>query len=238
MVLRRDSRAKDELRPISFQRGFTRHAAGSVLVSFGDTRVICTAMFEDKVPGWIKGSGKGWVTAEYAMLPSSTVTRSNREKNAKGRAQEISRLIGRSLRAATDLSGLGECQISIDCDVIQADGGTRTAAITGAWLALYDALRSSMQAGHISTMPLKSGCAAVSVGVVDGVPLLDLDYSEDVRAEVDLNIVMDEHGRFIEVQGCAEGAPFGRSTLGELLDLASGGVETLIALQKEALAHG
>jgi ribonuclease PH len=238
MTIRRDTRAVDELRSISFQRGFTRHAAGSVLVGFGDTRVICTAMFEDKVPGWLKGSGRGWVTAEYAMLPSSTATRSGREKNARGRAQEISRLIGRSLRAATDLSGMGECQISIDCDVIQADGGTRTAAITGAWLALYDALNTSVKAGHLPAMPLKGGCAAVSVGLVDGVPLLDLDYSEDVRAEVDLNIVMDDQGRFIEVQGCAEGAAFDRSALDQLLDLASGGVRSLILLQQEALAHG
>ena len=238
MILRKDNRAADELRPVSFQRGFTRHAAGSVLVGFGDTRVICTAMFEDKVPAWIKGSGKGWVTAEYSMLPSSTITRSSREKNARGRAQEISRLIGRSLRAATDLSGMGECQISIDCDVIQADGGTRTAAITGSWLALYDALNSSVRAGYLAKMPLKGGCAAVSVGLVDGVPLLDLDYAEDVRAEVDLNIVMDDQGRFIEVQGCAEGAAFDRSTLDQLLDLASGGVRSLIAMQQEALAHG
>ena len=238
MILRHDNRAADMLRPVSFQRGFTRHAAGSVLVSFGDTRVICTAMFEDKVPGWIKGSGRGWVTAEYAMLPSSTATRSGRDKNAHGRAQEISRLIGRSLRAATDLSGLGECQVSIDCDVIQADGGTRTAAITGAWLALHDALNGSVNAGYLPRMPLKGGCAAVSVGLVDGVPLLDLDYSEDVRAEVDLNIVMDEQGRFIEVQGCAEGAAFDRAALDRLLDLASGGVRSLIQLQQEALAHG
>jgi ribonuclease PH len=238
MIFRENDRTADMLRTISFQRGFTRHAAGSVLVNFGDTRVLCTAMFEDKVPGWIKGSGKGWVTAEYAMLPSSTVTRSGREKNARGRAQEISRLIGRSLRAATDLSGLGECQITIDCDVIQADGGTRTAAITGAWLALHDALNSSVRLGHLAAVPLKSGCAAVSVGLVDGVPLLDLDYAEDVRAEVDLNIVMDDQGRFIEVQGCAEGAAFDRSTLNQLLDLASGGVRTLIQLQQEALADG
>ncbi len=238
MTIRRENRAVDELRPIAFQRGFTRHAAGSVLVSFGDTRVICTAMFEDKVPGWVKGSGKGWVTAEYAMLPSSTVTRSGREKNARGRAQEISRLIGRSLRAVTDLSGLGECQVTIDCDVIQADGGTRTAAITGAWLALHDALSSSVKAGYLAKMPLKGGCAAVSVGLVDGVPLLDLDYAEDVRAEVDLNIVMDAQDRFIEVQGCAEGAAFGRAALDQLLDLASGGVRSLIQLQQEALSHG
>ncbi len=238
MILRRDSRAADMLRPVSFQRGFTRHAAGSVLVSFGDTRVICTAMFEDKVPGWIKGSGRGWVTAEYAMLPSSTATRSGRDKNAHGRAQEISRLIGRSLRAATDLHGLGECQVTIDCDVIQADGGTRTAAITGAWLALHDALDSSVKAGYLAKSPLKGGCAAVSVGLVDGIPLLDLDYDEDVRAEVDLNIVMDERDRFIEVQGCAEGSPFGRPVLDQLLDLATGGVRSLIRLQQEVLANG
>ncbi len=238
MILRHDNRAQDGLRPVSFQRGFTRHAAGSVLVSFGDTRVICTAMFEDRVPAWIKGSGKGWVTAEYAMLPSSTATRSGREKNARGRAQEISRLIGRSLRAATDLAGMGECQISIDCDVIQADGGTRTAAITGAWLALHDALDSSVKTGHLAKMPLKGGCAAVSVGLVDGIPLLDLDYAEDFRAEVDLNIVMDDRGRFIEVQGCAEGAAFDRSTLDQLLELADGGVKSLIRMQQEAIAHG
>jgi ribonuclease PH len=238
MTMRRDNREMDMMRPVSFQRGFTRHAPGSVLVSFGDTRVLCTAMFEDKVPGWVRGSGKGWVTAEYAMLPSSTATRSGREKNARGRAQEISRLVGRSLRAATDLSALGECQVSIDCDVIQADGGTRTAAITGAWLALHDALSASVKAGHLPAMPLKGGCAAVSVGLVDGVPLLDLDYAEDVRAEVDLNIVMDEKERFVEVQGCAEGATFDRSALDRLLDLAAGGARSLIRLQKEALANG
>jgi len=238
MFHRRDNRAANALRPISFQRGFTRHAAGSVLVSFGDTRVICTAMFEDKVPGWIKGSGKGWVTAEYAMLPSSTTTRSGRDKNTQGRAQEISRLIGRSLRAVTDLSGLGECQVTIDCDVIQADGGTRTAAITGAWLALHDALDGSVKAGRLVKSPLKGGCAAVSVGLVEGGALLDLNYEEDVRAEVDLNVVMDSRGRFIEVQGCAEGTPFDRAALDQLLDLADGGVKSLIRMQQEALANG
>ena len=237
-VSRRDGRTADALRPVRFERSFTRHAAGSVLVSFGETRVLCTAMFEDKVPGWLKGSGRGWVTAEYAMLPSSTTTRSARDKNSGGRAQEISRLIGRSLRAATDLPALGECQITIDCDVIQADGGTRTAAITGAWVALHDALQGSVKAGRLARLPLKGSCAAVSVGVVDGVALLDLDYSEDVRAEVDMNVIMDHSGRFIEVQGCAEGAPFDRETLDRMLGLASGGVRTLVRLQQETLADG
>lgn len=237
MTNRQNSRAAGALRPVSFVRSYTRHAAGSVLVSFGDTRVLCTAMFEDKVPAWLKGTGKGWVTAEYAMLPSSTATRSSRDKNTKGRAQEISRLIGRSLRAVTDLVALGECQVTVDCDVLQADGGTRTAAITGAWLALHDALAGSVRSGFLPRIPLRGGCAAVSVGIVDGAPLLDLDYSEDARAEVDMNVVMDDGGRYIEVQGCAEGAPFDRNGLNRLLDLASGGVQTLLGLQREALAN-
>ena len=233
--MREDGRRENELRPVSLERGFIKGASGSVLVSFGDTRVICTATFEAKVPPWMRNKGKGWVTAEYAMLPGSSHERISRDASKKGRAQEISRLIGRSLRAVTDMEAMGECQVILDCDVIQADGGTRTASITGAYVALYDALRGAVDAGNLDRVPLHSPCAAVSVGLVNGVAMLDLCYGEDLNAGVDLNVVMDDEGRFIEVQGCAEGAPFPRTALNEMLDLAAGGITELISLQKEAL---
>ncbi len=205
------------------------------MVSFGSTRVLCTASFEDRVPGWRENSGQGWVTAEYAMLPAATRPRTRRDNASSGRAREISRLIGRSLRAVTDLRALGPCQIVLDCDVLEADGGTRTAAITGAFVALYDALRGAVDAGNLAAPPVSAPCAAVSVGIVNGVPLLDLCYEEDVVADVDMNIVMDGGGRFIEVQGAAEGAPFDRERLDEMLALAASGVAALVAKQKEAL---
>jgi ribonuclease PH len=236
--MRIDKRSADQLRPVTLERGYTRFAAGSVLVSFGETRVLCTASFEDRVPGWLKDSGKGWVTAEYAMLPGSGTERTSRENFRKGRSQEISRLIGRSLRAVTDLKALGPCMITLDCDVIQADGGTRTAAITGAYVALYDALRQSVEKGFLKEVPLVAPCAAVSVGVVDGVPLLDLCYHEDARAEVDMNVVMNGGGEYIEVQGSAEGKTFSRAAMNEMLNLAEKGVGELIALQQEALGLG
>lgn len=233
--MRTDHRAENELRPISITRAFTKHAPGSVLIAFGDTKVLCTASFEDRPPQWLSGSGKGWITAEYAMLPASTHTRTKRDQNTKGRAQEISRLIGRALRAVTDLRAIGECQITLDCDVLQADGGTRTAAITGAWVALHDALEWSRKQGNIKTNPIHSHCAAVSVGIVKGIPLLDLNYDEDVNAEVDMNVVMDEHGRYLEVQGTAEVAPFSRGELDTLLALAEVGTRRLIQAQQNAL---
>lgn len=235
MNMRTDGRTVDQLRPVTIERGYTKHAAGSVLVSFGDTKVLCTASFEERVPPWLSGSGKGWVTAEYAMLPSSTHTRSRRDNNNKGRAQEISRLIGRSLRAVTDMKALGECQITLDCDVLQADGGTRTASITGAWVALYDALAGSVKKGLIEKVPLHSPCSAISVGIVKGTPMLDLCYEEDFAASVDMNVVMDGEGRFIEVQGSAEGDPFTRAEMDAMLALAGQGATDLIKFQKEAL---
>ena len=231
-------RTPDQLRPVSIERGFTKHAAGSVLVSFGDTRVLCTATIESRVPGWLKESGQGWVTAEYAMLPGSTHTRTNREQNNKGRALEIGRLIGRSLRAVTDLKAMGECQITVDCDVLQADGGTRTAAITGGYVALHDALSQSVSRGFLKSVPLLSPCAAISVGLREGVALLDLDYDEDFQADVDMNIVMNGESQIIEVQGCAEGTPFPRSVLDTMMDLAEKGIGELIAKQREALGLG
>jgi ribonuclease PH len=233
--MRPDKRAADELRPISITRAYTKHAPGSVLIAFGDTKVLCTASFEDRPPQWLSGSGKGWLTAEYAMLPAATHTRTKREQNTKGRAQEISRLIGRALRAVTDLRAIGECQITIDCDVLQADGGTRTAAITGAWVALHDALEWSRRQGNLKSNPLRSHCAAVSVGLLNGIPLLDLNYDEDVKAEVDMNVVMDGEGRFLEVQGTAEAAPFSRNDLDALLALAELGTRQLIHAQRQAL---
>ena len=233
--MRLNQRASDELRPVSFERKYTKHAAGSVLVTFGDTKVICTASFEDRVPPWLRDSGKGWVTAEYAMLPGATHTRNSRDSARKGRALEISRLIGRSLRAVVDLSAMGPCQITLDCDVLQADGGTRTAAITGAYVALYDAFETSVKAGNLSTIPLTKACAAISVGIVDDTPLLDLDYSEDVAAEVDMNIVMTDQSDYIEIQGCAESKPFSHSRMLEMLGLAEKGIQRLITLQREAL---
>jgi ribonuclease PH len=223
---RRDGRQTDDLRPVSFQRDFTEFAAGSVLVSMGRTRVLCTASVDEDVPRWMRGSGRGWVTAEYSMLPGSTPDRVDREAargRQSGRTQEIQRLIGRALRAVTDLQKLGEVQIVLDCDVLQADGGTRTASICGAWLALHDALTRIGKPASLT-----EGCAAVSVGVIDGVALLDLDYSEDSRAETDMNVVMTSSGRFVEVQGTAEGAPFSRTELDDLLGLAEHGIAQIL----------
>lgn len=237
---RPSGRAPNELRPVSFERGYTVHAPGSVLVSFGDTRVLCTACIETRTPPWMKGSGKGWVTAEYGMLPGATHTRGRREAAAgkqSGRTQEIQRLIGRSLRAAIDLEALGEVTITLDCDVLQADGGTRTASITGAWLALSDAIDHLMKTGKIKRNPLWGSVAAVSVGIVHGVPVLDLDYAEDSNAETDMNVVMNEAGGFIEVQGTAEGHAFRREELDAMLDLARDGIATLIEQRAAAQAR-
>jgi len=237
---RPDGRAHDELRPITFERDFTRMSPGSCLVSFGETRVLCTASIDEDVPRWMRGRGKGWVTAEYSMLPGSSPERIRREvKEGKpsGRTQEIQRLIGRSLRAVCDMRALGERQVIVDCDVLQADGGTRTASICGGYLALHDALSRLVQAGIIPAHPLTAFCAAVSVGIVDGVPLLDLPYVEDVRAEVDMNVVMTSLGGFVEVQGTAEGAPYSRAELDALLGLAERGIEELIGLQKEMVSE-
>ncbi len=235
---RADGRADDELRRITLTRGWLDHAAGSVLVEFGRTRVLCAASASEGVPRWRKGSGLGWVTAEYAMLPSSTHTRSDRESvkgRIGGRTHEISRLIGRSLRAVIDYKALGENTITLDCDVLQADGGTRTAAITGAYVALADACDWLGARGALRGKPLTGSVAAVSVGIIDGVPRLDLPYEEDVRAETDMNIVMTGDGRFVEVQGTAEAEPFDRGLLDSLLDLGVKGCADLTRLQHEAL---
>lgn len=235
---RHDGRGSEALRPVTFQRGYTRYAEGSVLVSFGETRVLCNASVEDRVPPFLKGEGKGWVTAEYSMLPRSTHTRSPRESTrgkVAGRTHEIQRLIGRSLRAVTDLALLGERTILIDCDVIQADGGTRTAAITGAWLALQDAVAGLMRAGALQANPVRDHAVAVSAGILAGVPLLDLDYSEDSRAEVDMNFVMTGAGQFIELQGTAEEKPFSLEQLDQLRQLAMDGCRRLVGLQKAAI---
>jgi ribonuclease PH len=240
-MTRADGRADDELRPIKFTRGWQDHPAGSVLVEFGRTRVLCAASASIGVPRWRSGSGLGWVTAEYAMLPSATNTRSDRESvkgRIGGRTHEISRLIGRSLRAAVDYKALGENTIVLDCDVLQADGGTRTAAITGAYVALADAVAHLRGKGALAGDPLVSSIAAVSVGIVDGVPRLDLPYEEDVRAETDMNVVMTGEGKFIEVQGTAEGVAFDRAELDALLALAEKGCADLTRLQQEALNGG
>jgi ribonuclease PH len=240
MGIRRDGREPNELRPVSFVRDFTDFALGATLVDFGRTRVLCTASLEERVPPWLRGTGRGWVTAEYSMLPGSTVERSNREAargRQSGRTQEIQRLIGRSLRAVTDLEMIPELQITVDCDVLQADGGTRTAAICGGYVALHDAFTRMVAAGTIGAHPVTDACAAISVGIVDALPHLDLDYSEDVRAEVDMNVVMTGAGRFIEVQGTAEGSPFSRSELDDLLGLAEKGIFELVDLEKAALAE-
>jgi len=234
--MRIDGRQPDELRPITFERDFTEAAAGSTLVSFGRTRVLCTASIDDDVPRWMRGRGKGWVTAEYSMLPGSSperVRREVKEGRPSGRTQEIQRLIGRSLRAVCDMAALGERQVIVDCDVLQADGGTRTASICGGYLALHDALARLVQSGQIGEQPLREPCAAISVGIVGGLPMLDLAYSEDVVAEVDMNVVMTGSGRFIEVQGTAEGLPFTRDELGSLLDLGTKGIEEIVALEQE-----
>ncbi|MDO9192961.1 MAG: ribonuclease PH [Undibacterium sp.] len=236
--LRPSGRAALALRPTVINRHFTKHAEGSVLIEFGDTRVICTASIEDKVPGFLKGKGQGWMTAEYGMLPRSTHTRMDREAakgKQSGRTQEIQRLIGRSLRAAFDLDAFGERTLHIDCDVIQADGGTRTAAITGAMVAAYDAFSKLLEQGVITRIPVKHFVAAISVGVYQGVPVLDLDYLEDSNCDTDMNVVMTEAGHFVEVQGTAEGVAFDRVTLNALLDLASAGIADLITLQKQVL---
>lgn len=238
--MRPSGRQPTELRNISIARHFTKHAEGSVLISFGDTKVICTASIAAEVPRFLRGSGQGWITAEYGMLPRSTGTRMDREAargKQGGRTVEIQRLIGRSLRAAVDLKALGEHTITIDCDVIQADGGTRTAAITGACVALADALNGLQRRTTLPRSPLLQMVAAVSVGIVDGVPVLDLDYPEDSNAETDMNVVMTEAGGFVEVQGTAEGAPFSATDLQAMLDLASTGIRTLNELQRRALSE-
>jgi len=235
---RGDGRLQDQLRPISFQRNFTRYAEGSVLVSCGATKVLCNASVEERVPPFMRGEGKGWVTAEYSMLPRATHTRSFREAakgKISGRTQEIQRLIGRSLRAVTDLKALGERSILIDCDVLQADGGTRTASITGAYIALHDALSGLVASSALSVMPLKDSVAAISVGIVGGIPLLDLNYDEDYKAEVDMNFVITGSGKFVEVQGTAEEEPFSLEELDALRNLALSGCRELTSLQKEAL---
>ena len=236
--LRVDGRGPGELRAITFQRGFTRYAEGSVLVAFGETRVLCNASVEEGVPRFLKGEGRGWITAEYAMLPRSTHTRSARESSrgkVGGRTHEIQRLIGRSLRSIVDLEALGERTILIDCDVLQADGGTRTASITGAYVALVDALRNLQEKGLLETDPLRDSVSAVSVGIVGGAPVLDLNYEEDFRAEVDMNFVITGDGRFVEVQGTAEEEPFSVDELDAMRDLALSGCFKLKELQDEAL---
>jgi ribonuclease PH len=238
-MTRSDGRTSDQLRPVTFERNWSEHAEGSTLVSFGKTKVLCTASFTPGVPRWLKDSGTGWVTAEYAMLPRATTTRNQRESvkgKLGGRTQEISRLIGRSLRAVVDMNALGENSILIDCDVLQADGGTRTAAITGSYVALVDALTWARGEGHVSGDPLTDSVAAVSVGIIDGEPRLDLHYDDDVRAETDMNVVMTGAGNFVEVQGTAEGEPFDRALLDNLLNLAAAGIADLTELQKAALS--
>ena len=237
--MRPSGRKPDELRPVSFTRGFTRHAEGSCLVRFGDTHVLCTASLEERVPPWLKGGGKGWVTAEYGMLPRATHERTRREAASgkqSGRTQEIQRLVGRSLRAVVDLPALGERQITLDCDVLQADGGTRTAAITGSWVALFDCLKWMEQRSMFKTWPLKDLVAAISCGIHGGTPVLVLDYPEDSSAGTDANFVMTGSGGIVEIQGTAEGEPFSEAMLGELLALAKKGIGELVAKQKEAIA--
>jgi ribonuclease PH len=239
--MRPSKRAADEMRAVSFERGVARYAEGSCLVRFGDTHVLCAASLEDKPPPWLRGQGRGWVTAEYAMLPRATLTRSKRESSAgkvSGRSQEIQRLIGRSLRAVVDLPRLGERQITIDCDVLQADGGTRTAAITGAWIALHDCLRWMTTRSILRETPLKDHVAAVSCGIVSGEAVADLDYAEDSNAHTDANFVMTGSGGLVEVQGSAEGAPFSEEELIRMLGLARGGIRNLVAMQKAAVAAG
>jgi ribonuclease PH len=238
-IARPSGRTSEQLRPIRIERRYTRHAEGSVLVCFGDTQVLCTASIENKAPGFLRGKGEGWVTAEYGMLPRATHTRSAREAASGkqgGRTLEIQRLIGRSLRACVDRNLLGERTITLDCDVLQADGGTRTAAITGAYVALVDAVRWLMKRGEVTRDPVFGAVAAVSVGVYRGVPVLDLDYAEDSACDTDMNVVMNDGGGFIELQGTAEGHAFRRSELDALLGLAERGVQSLLQLQRDALA--
>ena len=236
--MRPSNRAPDEMRDIKFTRNFTKHAEGSVLVEFGHTRVLCTATVEEKVPRFLKGKGQGWVTAEYGMLPRSTNTRMGREAargKQGGRTMEIQRLIGRSLRAAVDLKALGERSITLDCDVIQADGGTRTASITGACVALSDAINGLLQQGILKENPIQNIVASISVGIYQGVPVLDLDYAEDSNAETDMNVVMDETGEFIEIQGTAEGKTFSMDEMIAMTTLAKNGIAEIISHQKQAL---
>jgi ribonuclease PH len=237
MRARQDGRAAHQLRPVRVTRDYLRHPEGSVLVEFGDTKVICTATIEEKVPPFLKGQGKGWVTAEYGMLPRSTNTRMNRERSGpSGRSQEIQRLVGRSLRAVVEMAKLGERTVWVDCDVIQADGGTRTAAITGSFIAMADAIGTVVKAGALPGTPVRDCVAAISVGIVQGAPALDLNYAEDSSAEVDMNVVMTGAGAFVEVQGTAEQTPFGRDSLAAMLALAEQGIGRLIALQQRAVA--
>jgi ribonuclease PH len=237
--MRPSKRAADEMRKVTFERGVARYAEGSCLVRFGDTHVLCAASLEDKPPPWLRGQGRGWVTAEYAMLPRATLTRSKRESSTgrvSGRTQEIQRLIGRSLRAVVDLPRLGERQITIDCDVLQADGGTRTASITGAWIALRDCLDWMVQRSILKDSPIRDNVAAVSCGVVGGEAVIDLDYVEDSTADTDANFVMTGSGGLVEVQGSAEGAPFSETDLLQMMALARTGIGRLVALQKAAIA--
>ena len=237
--MRPAGRSANQVRPVTLTRNYTKHAEGSVLVEFGDTKVLCTASIEEGVPRFLKGQGQGWITAEYGMLPRATHTRNAREAakgKQGGRTMEIQRLIARALRAAVDLKTLGEFTITLDCDVIQADGGTRTASITGAWVALHDALAMWVEAGKLERIPLTGQVAAISMGVVDGNTLLDLDYSEDSHAEVDMNLVATDSGEMIELQGTGEQAPFDRKRLNALLDLGDKGIAELIELQRQALA--
>lgn len=239
MGIRHDGREPDQLRPLAFTRDYTELAMGSVLVEMGRTRVLCTASVEERVPPWLRGTGKGWVTAEYSMLPGSTPERVSREAakgKQSGRTQEIQRLIGRSLRAVTDLAMLAEVQITVDCDALQADGGTRTASICGGFLALHDACSRLVAAKKLPAHPVQDLCAAISVGIVQALPSLDLDYVEDSTAEVDMNVVRTGAGKFIEVQGTAEGAPFSRDELQSMLELAEAGIDEIFALQRELLA--
>ena len=239
MTARPDGRAADALRPLTITRHYTRHAEGSVLVEFGHTKVLCTASVEERVPPFLKGKGQGWVTAEYGMLPRSTHTRTDREAakgKQSGRTQEIQRLIGRSLRAVTDLSALGERQVTLDCDVLQADGGTRCASITGACVALHDALAGLVAAGKLTAHPMRDFVAAVSVGIVGGTPVLDLNYDEDSSCDTDMNVVTTGAGGMVEIQGTAEGTPFTRAELDALLALAEKGISEIVAAQKSALA--
>jgi ribonuclease PH len=236
MSERVDGRRPDQMRPVQITRGFTEMTPGSVLIEMGKTRVLCTAGVESGVPRWLRDTGKGWVTAEYNMLPGSSRERISRNSISGGRTKEIQRLIGRSLRAVVDLEAMGELSVRVDCDVLQADGGTRTASITGAWIALHDALAAAREDGGLEADPLIDHCAAVSVGVRDGGVLLDLDYPEDVSVDVDFNVVMTGSGRLIEVQGTAEHAPFTRDDLNGLVDAAAAGIEELVGLQREAVA--
>ena len=238
--MRPSQRQPSELRTIRITRNFTRHAEGSVLIEMGDTQVLCTASVEESLPSFLRGRGQGWVTAEYGMLPRSTHTRSAREAakgKQSGRTQEIQRLIGRSLRAVTDLKALGERQITLDCDVLQADGGTRCASITGAWLALNDACEKLVAEGKLPANPLRDHVAAISVGIYQGIPVLDLDYPEDSGCDTDMNVIMTGSGGIVEIQGTAEGEPFSRAQMDQLIDLAEAGIKQLVSAQKDAAAQ-